>query len=75
MSWNPSKEVAVARDAAEALDDAPMCVVLWVTKDSENIHKLGMASYGKTKQLCNVANNLGQWCYEAAMKWDGGGEL
>jgi len=67
MGWNPSKEVAVARDAAEALDDAPICVVLWLTKGGE---KLGMASYGKTRQLCNVAQNLGNWCYEAAMKWD-----
>lgn len=67
MGWNSSKEVAVARDAAEALDDAPICVVLWLTKDGE---KLGMASYGKTRQLCSVAKNLGDWCYEAAMKWD-----
>ncbi len=50
MTWNPTREVAVARDAAEALDDAPMCVVLWVTKDGE---KLCMASYGKTQQLCH----------------------
>jgi len=48
MTWNPTKEVAVARDAADALDDAPMCVVLWVNRDGE---KLGMASYGKTQQL------------------------
>jgi len=67
MTWNPTKEVAVARDAADALDDAPMCVVLWVNRDGE---KLGMASYGKTQQLCNVAKNLGEWCYEAAMNWD-----
>jgi|TARA_Y100000034_G_scaffold34676_1_gene42556 hypothetical protein len=29
-----------------------------------------MTSYGKTQKLCNVAKNLGNWCYEAAMKWD-----
>jgi hypothetical protein len=27
MSWNPSPEVAVARDAAKKLDDAPICAM------------------------------------------------
>lgn len=67
MGWNPSKEVAVAMDAAKALDDAQICVVLWVDKDGQ---KLGMASYGKTQKLCNVARSLGEWCYGAAMNWD-----
>ena len=65
MAWNPSKEVAVARDAAGELD-APICIVLWFTKDGE---KIGMSSYGKNQKLCNVAKKLGEWCYAAAMKW------
>lgn len=67
MAFNPSKEVSVARDAAEALDDAPVCVVLWLTTDGK---KLGMASYGKTMKLCGVAARLGDYLYEAALKWE-----
>ena len=55
MAWNPSKEVAVARDAAKALDDAPMCIVFWVNKDAQ----LGMATYGKTRELCKQAKIIG----------------
>lgn len=66
MAWNPSHEVAVARDAAKALDDAPMCVVLWITKDASRI---GMASYGQTKQLCGKAGELGKHLLEAAKTW------
>ena len=51
MAWNPSPEVAVARDAAKKLGDASMCIVLWVTADE----KVGMASYGKTPALCDAA--------------------
>ena len=68
MAYDPSKEVSVARDAAEALDDAPMCVVLWLTTDGK---KIGMASYGKTRKLCGVAASLGNYLYEAAFEWDG----
>ena len=65
MTYNPTKEVAVARDAAEALD-APICVVLWVTKDGE---EFGMASYGATRELCASAKDIGEWCYKAAQNW------
>lgn len=63
MAWNPSKEVAVARDAAKALGDQPMAIVFWVTKDG----KLGMASYGKTKQLCARAKEIGDSAWNAIM--------
>lgn len=66
MAWNPSKEVAVARDAAKSLDDAPMCVVIWITKDGERI---GLATYGKTKELCKKAAELGKACFDAAKNW------
>lgn len=69
MAWNPSKEVAVARDAAKALGDAPVCVVLWLNNDGT---KLGMASFGKTKALCGYAKELGDCAFQAAMQW---GEL
>lgn len=64
MAWNPSKEVAVARDAAKALDNAPMCIVLWVTKDA----KVGMATYGKTKELCRRAKEIGDVAWDAIMR-------
>jgi hypothetical protein len=64
MAWNPSPEVAVARDAARKLG-GKMCVVLWITDDD----KLGMASFGRTMELCRTAKGLGEHAYETAMKW------
>lgn len=66
MAWNPSKEVAAARDAAKALGDAPICVVIWLHPDGE---KVGMASYGRTKELCKHAGKLGDHLLDAAMHW------
>lgn len=66
MAWNPSPEVAVARDAAKSLGDASMCIVLWIDETGEHI---GMASYGKTKVLCDEAGSIGRACYEKAMDY------
>lgn len=66
MAWNPSKEVAVVRETARLLGDAPICVVIWVTKDGE---KLGMASYGKTKELCDEAKAIGEKCYQTTLSY------
>lgn len=60
MAWNPSPEVAVARDAAKRLGDADQCIVLWIKGQ-----QLGMASFGRTKQLCAEARPLGEACYRA----------
>jgi hypothetical protein len=65
MTYNPSPEVAVARDAAKRLSDASMCIVLWVDKTGEH---LGCASYGKTRVLCDHARGIADVAYEAAMK-------
>ena len=64
MAWNPSPEVAVARDAAKALKDAPMCIVFWVTNDGQ----IGMASYGKTMALCAEAKKLGESAWKSLMQ-------
>ena len=64
MAWNPSPEVAVARDAAKRLHNAPMCIVLWVDSGG-----LGMASYGKTRELCDKAGELGALVHKSAMRW------
>lgn len=66
MAWNPSPEVAVARDAAKKLGNAGMCIVLWIDDEGEHI---GMASYGKDRQLCAAAGNIGKCCYDAAQKF------
>ena len=67
MAWNPSKEVTVAREAAKSLGDAAVCVVIWVTADGE---RLGMASYGKTKKICEGdAKALGDHLYRESMKF------
>ena len=66
MAWNPSKEVAVARDAAKQLGDASMCVVLWIDETGEHI---GMASYGKTRSLCDTAKGIGENAYEKTLEY------
>lgn len=66
MAWNPEPEVAAARDAAKALGDAPICVVIWLTNDGA---KVGMASYGKTRSLCSDAARLGKHIHKAALNW------
>ena len=64
MTYNPSPEVAVARDAAKRLK-ASMCVVLWIDETGEH---LGCASYGKTARICEHAKRIGDAAYEAAMQ-------
>lgn len=66
MAWNPSGEVAIARDAAKQLGNASQCVILWVTPSGE---QLGMVSYGKTKVQCYDAGKLGDHLYDCAMAW------
>lgn len=63
MAWNPSPEVAVARDAAAKLK-AKQCVVIYITEDD----KVGMASFGKTKVLCSDAGKLGDFLFHKAME-------
>jgi len=60
VAWNPSPEVAVARDAAKKFGDADECIILWIK--GENI---GMATYGRTKELCADAKRLGDFAWTA----------
>lgn len=62
MAWNPSPEVAVARDAAKRLDDADQVIVLYLNR---RLDRIGMATYGKTKALCADAKTLGDAAYDA----------
>lgn len=63
MAFNPSPEVAVARDAAKKLG-AQQCIVIYILPEGQ----LGMASYGKTKQLCELAGELGDKLFDLAIK-------
>ncbi|MCC6969627.1 MAG: hypothetical protein IT434_05335 [Phycisphaerales bacterium] len=67
MAWNPSPEVQVARDAAEAIrgvtkaEQIDMCIVTWIDNDS----RAGYASYGRTPVLCGMARRVADVAYEA----------
>jgi hypothetical protein len=65
MSWNPSSEVAVARNAAKALGADQVVIIYTLLGKGQ----LGMASFGKTKRLCDSAGRLGDSLYEAAMEY------
>ena len=64
MAWSPSKEVAVAREAARALG-ASRVVIIYTMGDE----KIGVASYGQTKLLCAETGNLGDALYDATVQW------
>lgn len=63
MAWNPSPEVAVARDAAKKLG-ADRVVITYTTVAGA----IGYASYGETKLLCaetkRLADKLHATAYE-----------
>lgn len=61
MAWNPSPEVATARDAARRLK-ADRCILIYTTAEGN----IGMASYGETKALCAATGKVGDALYEAA---------
>ena len=63
--WQKKRET-VARERKKALNDAPILVVIWLHPSGE---KIGMASYGRTKALCEQAGKLGDYLLDAAMKW------
>lgn len=69
MTWNPSPEVTVARDAAKAIGSVrreriTRCVVLYATE-----HDFGYSSYGPTKPECADARELGDTLFDAASKY------
>lgn len=63
MAWNPSPEVAVARDAARRISEignarVEHMVVIWTAGRG-----YGMASYGPTKALCSEAGDIGDFLF------------
>ena len=69
MAFNPSQEVAVARDAANKLGAFACVIVFLREKDG-----IGMASYGQNQALCAAAWKLGDELFEAAQKHFEGGQ-
>lgn len=64
MAFNPSPEVKVARAAANKLG-ALQAVIVYVTPDG----RVGMASFGQTKELCEQAGHLGDGLFDLATDW------
>jgi hypothetical protein len=62
MAWNPSPEVAVARDAAKRLG-ADRCVLIYTKPDGV----IGAASYGKTRALCEATKPVCDRLFDVAM--------
>lgn len=65
MAWNPSKEVAIARDVARQMD-AQVVVIYLVRSDA----KFGTITYGKTPTLCNLAKQIGDEMLSQGEKLD-----
>lgn len=61
MAWNPSPEVAVARDAAKKLGDEQV-IILRINRTKGTV---GFVSYGETRALCDDAKLLGEVAYQA----------
>ena len=55
MAWNPSPEVAVARDAAKKLGAEVGVVVIYL-----GLQTVGMASYGVNAAVCTEMGLLGE---------------
>lgn len=73
MAWNPSPEVAAARDFGEKFGDTQV-IILRINRVKGTI---GYTSWGKTRQLCDDAKRLADVAYGAVYETlaaaDGGG--
>ena len=66
MAWNPSPEVAAARDFGKKFDKK-MVVIFHVNGKGE----IGYASYGETKELCGAARQLADRIFDFVVRDDG----
>ena len=73
MAWNPTPEVAAARDLARKVGANVGCVVIYLKASPD---QLGMISYGVNQALCDEMGKLGLHLQKAAMDFyaDGAGE-
>lgn len=63
MVWNPTPEVAAARDLARKLGANIGCVVIYL---KANPDQCGMISYGVNQALCAEMSKLGRHLHKAA---------
>lgn len=63
MAWNPTPEVAAARDFGKKFG-ADRVVIIWTTEAGQ----CGMASYGKTRKLCDATKYIAQTLHRQAME-------
>ncbi len=66
MAWNPSPEVARARDIGR---DWNKSTVIIIAIDDEG--QAQIVTYGKTRKLCDVAATLGQKAWEGICDYVG----
>ena len=69
MAWNPSPEVQVARDAASRLGTlakakAVQVAIIYLTDDE----RIGLVTYGATRELCAQAKLLGEKLYQRTIE-------
>ena len=62
MAWNPSPQVAIARDYAKKFNQEQ--VVILAIDEHDN---LSYASYGKSKKLCDGAEKIADIAFEAIL--------
>lgn len=60
MAWNPTPEVAMARDYANKFKQTKV-IILAIDEKAE---KYGVISYGENKQKCNEAKAIANAIYE-----------
>ena len=61
MAWNPSPEVAAARDYAKKFGQDRVIII---TVDHQT-GTMGYVTYGKTRALCDDTQRLGEAAYQA----------
>ncbi len=64
MAWNPSPEVAAARDFANKFG-AERVVIVHV---NDSTGKMGFVTYGANRALCDDTKRLGEAAYNAVYK-------
>jgi hypothetical protein len=62
--WNPSPEVAAARDFAKKFGHERVVIV----HVNHATGKMGYVTYGLTRELCNDTKRLGEAAYNAVYK-------
>lgn len=65
MAWNPSPQVAAARDFGKKFSKEQVIILSIDLK----ANTLELSTYGETKYLCADAAQLGEYAYESIMRF------